>query len=778
MKKNDDTTMRFGEGNNVSSTGQDCRGANNRVIVTHLIEPFRNDGSLVLLGVLFFVFGSVCFPLMSTAQQFSSLGLISNAELPSPSLFTTTLFLDGDSIPDLVYYNPEDKRLIAVYGKGDGSFVDQVTVYETDLPTSIVAGRLNSDYRMDIVVVHREKSEIDVVLCSPRDSLPEIRQYPVNFYPEKAVIADIDGDGINDILVYGKLSSGVSVLLGTGNGGFQKPRLILDDIPVIDLAVTKLNDDLFPDIVAKNWLQNELLFLSGKGDLQFSIQQAIAFGSDTAAYFLGDFNGDGLLDYGTISKQKFQLFLGEGLETFTLYQTGEYVRSVSRAIVAPVTGQRYPDILLFDELGGTIDIFTNRGDGTFNDGIVFGLPPKTGICTIVDINNDGWNDVVLFENQGTTVTTFWNGRQTYLAQLNRYGGKREIKMPSGKRPIGLAVADLNSDGYDDIIAANNASSSVSVFLNSPAGFTGQIGFRTIDNPYTVRLYSKTDTSQTFLLSHESKGRVSILQAWRDTVTSSGYSTFTYSIRTADNPKIILPYSTLQDKGIEFYTYSGDRQNILSYYRQVEGTRFIERSLKPIIPSKILSASVNDFNDDGRPDIAYLYYDTDSSNYNLAITFSDSNGMYRGKTRSYIFTDSVIRRSSLYFEDMNGDNINDCILFSMPDNSVKISLGKGDGIFGPFSVVVQGISLVEPEHLQVFDFNRDGINDIVLLNEQTSELIFLKGKGNGKYYPPIFLLDLPKNSTFRFGDFNVDGTLDIAYSNPSQNQISVYYSIRK
>jgi len=65
-----------------------------------------------------------------------------------------------------------------------------------------------------------------------------------------------------------------------------------------------------------------------------------------------------------------------------------------------------------------------------------------------------------------------------------------------------------------------------------------------------------------------------------------------------------------------------------------------------------------------------------------------------------------------------------------------------------------------------------------LNNETSELYFFKGKGNGKFLPGAFLLDLPKDAMFRFGDFNGDGTLDIVYTNPVENIVTYYFARRK
>jgi hypothetical protein len=133
---------------------------------------------------------------------------------------------------------------------------------------------------------------------------------------------------------------------------------------------------------------------------------------------------------------------------------------------------------------------------------------------------------------------------------------------------------------------------------------------------------------------------------------------------------------------------------------------------------------------------------------------------------------------MVFADVNGDNIPDCILYSTPLNAIRIALGKGDGQFGEFNTIAENIDVTRPEHLQVIDFDGDGISDIMVSNDATSKLYFYKGKGNGKFLPGTVLLDLPRDAMFRFGDFNGDGTLDVVYTNPGENLVTFHFVNRK
>jgi len=104
----------------------------------------------------------------------------------------------------------------------------------------------NNDGRDDIVIVHRETSQVEVWLSTPDDTVFYYDKYGVNFYRKRSLLADIDMTPTIDILCFGKLSSGISVLLGNKDGTFKEKTLILPEIPVVDASVVKLNDDDFP----------------------------------------------------------------------------------------------------------------------------------------------------------------------------------------------------------------------------------------------------------------------------------------------------------------------------------------------------------------------------------------------------------------------------------------------------------------------------------------------------------------------------------------------------
>jgi len=747
-------------------------------------RPFFPTSSFqrVVIGVLLAT-AVHSFVVLSQQKNVATLGMVTSTTLPfSPSLATLIRFNAG-LVPDILCYDQAAQHIVVLINTGAGTSYDCKTIGSSTDVTFLAAKDLNGDGKDDIVIVHRQTSQVEVWLTTPNDTVYSTAKYSVNFYPEKVLLADIDNDSTIDILCFGKLSSGISILLGNKDGTFREKTLILPEIPVVDASVVKLNDDDFPDLVIHNWLTNQMVFYYGMGDLQFAEQNILSFGQDTVGVVFGDFNRDHILDYAIASSaaKTLRFFAGDGMASYFQYQSLDYNHSPGNLVSAPISARNSSDIVAIDDQGGMFSIFSNQGDGTFYDDVVFGCTSNNRSTLIGDFDNDGWNDVLVIDSEGKTMTCFWNAKKKGTWQKEDLTQRGEISFAAGKRPLGLAVGDFNGDGFDDVAVADNASSTLSLLYSSPLNrMTGQIGFPTVESPTTIRLYSKNDTSLTFLLTHESISKVSVLTLSQTRLTARQKMTspYTYAISTAENPRVLLPDAALQNKAIEFYVYSSAKIRSLSYFRQVSGTRYVERNIKPIIPARILAGSVNDFNDDGLPDLAYIYFDAETLHDNLGITFSDSAGQYRGKTLSYVFPDSAMKKCYMLFADVNGDNIPDCILYSTPLNAIRISLGKGGGRYGEFTSIADNIEVTNADHIQVIDFDGDGINDIMVLSDRTGELSYFKGKGNGKFLPGAFLLDLPKDAMYRFGDFNGDGILDIVYTNPAENVVTFYFVDRK
>lgn len=107
------------------------------------------------------------------------------------------------------------------------------------------------------------------------------------------VAADMNADGMLDLVATG--STGVSVLLGNGDGTFQTPVTNGSLNSAVGLVVADFDGDGFLDVGVSAFGGKGVKFLKGLGD--GTSQAAVSIGTgDDRALQVGDFNGDGKLD--------------------------------------------------------------------------------------------------------------------------------------------------------------------------------------------------------------------------------------------------------------------------------------------------------------------------------------------------------------------------------------------------------------------------------------------------------------------------------------------------
>ncbi len=316
-------------------------------------------------------------------------------------------------------------------------------------------------------------------------------------------LSDVDGDGKPD-LVYltNELSdSGADLvtLHGNGDGTFGSEKdTSLSNTTSYDagsvfesMVVGQFNADTKPDAIFighdVNDSNSTLEFAPGNGDGTFAAPVAIDATLITPAYLIAaDFNGDGKLDLvvadaGTPNSDFdfpnpiIKIYIGNGDGTFKtpvvftldVNQYGSADGEIGLA-VADLRGNGHLDIVAggdeqsgpnTDELNpyeGFYQVFLGNGDGTFQKQTV--VTPAVGLngqIVSADINRDGKvdllvsldTDLILFEGNGD----------------GTLGSPSLIQVPG--EPDEIALADLNGDGYPDLVTIGGG---ISPALNVPA----------------------------------------------------------------------------------------------------------------------------------------------------------------------------------------------------------------------------------------------------------------------------------------------------------------------
>lgn len=177
-------------------------------------------------------------------------------------------------------------------------------------------------------------------------------------------------------------------------------------------------------------------------------------------------------------------------------------------------------------------------------------------------------------------------------------------------------------------------------------------------------------------------------------------------------------------------------------------------------------AAGDFNGDGKTDLVATLQDPQLS---LAFLPGAGSGSFGAPT--FFANPTGFDAPAIVAGDINNDGKLDVVIMNgtncftascAPARTVVVMLGKGDGTFQPARVIDTG---THPTAIALGDFNRDGIKDLAVGGSNT-ELSILLGAGDGSFVAKPLMLLVPGGDQFAscndvdVADFNRDGIQDI------------------
>jgi hypothetical protein len=330
------------------------------------------------------------------------------------------------------------------------------------------------------------------------------------------ITADVTGNGYDDIIAAAPFD-GVMVVIPNEEGTFGAPMLIPTWRYARNLAAGDFNADGFVDIAVAGSGQRGRQAGEGEGDDR-ARGVAIFHGGPGGALTLGEIVPG--LDAGGGTRPVYSLLtrpsrVGDGDELVLTHADSDRVwilrqSSASRLEVAAtvpllrnaieivghnenpfvaVNGAYYLDVgpvgapieSAVDSLvtvhrnSLSVEIRPATADGRSFLSLptqVLAIPGGPRAARLVDLDDDGWNDLVVVVRNHDRVLTYRNVNGTFEPQF---------ESPVGKSPRDLAVADFNGDGEPDVAVINRRSSDVSVLESFPQS----AGFESLDLIYLV-----------------------------------------------------------------------------------------------------------------------------------------------------------------------------------------------------------------------------------------------------------------------------------------------------
>jgi len=578
---------------------------------------------------------------------------------------------NGDGKHDIaaVYFGPLDNSapggVSLLLGTGAGTLQPAVN-YLTGLgPVAATVWDFNGDGKDDLAVLNNQDSTVTILFGNANGTLTKGNTFAAGTdnFPSGIAVADVNGDGIPDLVTAG--FNGIATLLGNGDGTFRAgPFTTLYTAPSF-LATGDFNNDGKQDLAVTDSLSGLMYILLGNGDGTFKpvSQYVIQYGPGT--YYVEDFDRDGNLDI--------------------------------------VFAQGHPDALITLPYTQIVGVLFGKGDGTFAGAPAYLVPGGPTSIVTADFNGDGKPDLAV-------------GGAAPQILLGEGGGRFQMGVTpaggGGGPYIGLATGDLNGDGKADL-AVNDGGNGAVVYLGNGDG-TFQPSKAVASGGAGTSFVAIGD----FNNDHKPDLAIANLNSNSVTVTpGNGDGTFGAgaTVSVGSNPTFLLAADFNRDGNLDLavvnsgFVFMDSKPGSISILLgKGDGTFRPAANLSVSATIWPNSVSTGDFNRDGIPDLV-VSAATEDFNSTLVVFIGNGDGTFKPG----VLIPTEFGPEAAIVADFNGDGKLDLLVpHCCGDSDITYALGNGDGTFQPEVPILYNTG----GYMGVLaDFNGDGKQDVAFVS---------------------------------------------------------------
>jgi len=361
---------------------------------------------------------------------------------------------------------------------------------------------------------------------------------------------------------------------------------------------------------------------------------------------------------------------------------------------------------------GTLNVILNGGSGDFTQNMIsysdtsaVSSYPLIAYGVSADLNGDGYTDVVGMDvNNGKLLIWINNGNGGFVPAV------AVAVSPSNGGHFSnggaIAVGDVNGDGKLDVVAVSQSEGTDPVTGNNLTDIATQV------------------------FAGDGKGNLAAPTEIDSVLDDDYYTNYGQGLQLADMNGDGKPDLVLQLQG------TGQNQENLVTVALNHAGKFAPFSLNNssgIQTESGLSSDVvvADVNGDGHPDVLFTV-GSGSAQYEgvVAVAFGDGTGALSAQGQT-VAAGNIPYLATFALADVNGDGKLDIVTFN--SGSVSIYLGTGKGTFSAapnFSYAASdGTGDEQPA---VADYNSDGKVDIVYVDSGLEVASFFAGNGDGTF----------------------------------------------
>ncbi len=638
-------------------------------------------------------------------------------------------------------------------------------------PSDIAVADINRDGLLDVVATNEltGPGALTIYLGRGNGDFSTALVYPVragNTTPSSLALADVDEDGDLDVAVTEAGVSTATLYLGDGAGGFVQGVTMTMGLGPKSAKLARLDADTHVDLFCVSSRLDALSLRLGDGLGGFGPRSNINLpsgaGTSPSAVVLADFDGDGDLDFATANAgtSTVSVASNDGNAAFTFAPMDLAAGAGPSAILAQdLTGDGILDLATANSGDGTVSVFAGLGTGAFAAARAFPVAsggPTPRPAAIAAAD---------VNRDGRIDLVAANSGSDAISVLPG-DGLGSFGPPTthavGRKPLAIAAVDLTRDGAPEVVAANSDSHTFSLLLNRSGTLASAPRFDAgLDPADAVSADFDRDGAADLAVLDAAAGTIAVY-------LGNGAGSFTSGLTLAAgmNPSALQTGDVDGNGFADLAVAVAAEDRVLAFLGDGSGGFATGPSSAVGLGSQTLALS--DFDTAGSLDVA-LGNATDRT---VSIATNDGTGRFGAERRF----DVTLDPKSIASGDFDEDGRLDIIAVGLFGATGALAVARGDGAGGFFD----GPFLTTGEKLMtvaVGDVNADGHLDAVtagiafVASGASYALVYL-GDGTSNFSVSAFLVGSDPRAV-NLADLDADGRLDLVIANRGAASVSVF-----
>lgn len=416
---------------------------------------------------------------MQNSNKVSIYNQSANGSLAGPKSITFKNIIDDIAVGDFDYNGRYDiatlsssNNKVEIKSMNAGKVVNTYIYDGGNSGVCLLSGDIIHNGRDDLLIVNKGDSTMSILRSRPvlSSHMSAMTQVASGQEPYLFATGDLNGDGRTDIVVSNTGSNSVSIYYQTSSGNLLSTTQNVGSGPR-KVAIGDINSDGLNDLVVTNVDYNNIYVYYQTSSGGLSNPVIYATGQSPHGVAIGDVNGDGRND----------VVVGNWLSSFisVFYQNTSNNNILDQAVnistsssynagvaIGDVNCDGLKDVVVTHFYGNNyVDVIFQNKDGTLGGPqapyISLSGANQPAEVVIADVNSDGLNDICVGSARSNAIGIF------YQTSPGKYSS---IKMLSASQwTPGITSGEFNSDGLTDLATCGESSNEMDVFLQLKSG---------------------------------------------------------------------------------------------------------------------------------------------------------------------------------------------------------------------------------------------------------------------------------------------------------------------